>query len=206
MGLPGKVLENVDPVNVRSWAYSTYIRATILKSLESAGQTWLSFLCFISIYTFDQLSCPYQFAYIRIIYIYRKFHSVSQYLLAQFLSSIENLSSPTPLQDPFTLSPLPVILYKNAVIESMLANTPVLARGLAFATPGHVLHVRGVLVRSGRSIRWTRTTLGSFRLFFFLMNGVFKVVDGAIVVEDAAKGSFGEWVLFSVGMPGHFDL
>jgi hypothetical protein len=88
----------------------------------------------------------------------------------------------------------------------MLANTPVLARRFALTTPGLVLHMRSVLVRGGSSIRWTRTPLSSFFLFFLLAYGVFKVVDGAIVIEDAAKGSFGEWVLFSVGMPGHRDL
>lgn len=88
----------------------------------------------------------------------------------------------------------------------MLANTPVLARRLALTTPGLVLHMRSVLLRGGSSIRWTRTPLSSFFSFFLPAHGVFKVVDGAIIIEDAAKGSFGEWMLFPVGMSGHRDL
>jgi hypothetical protein len=69
-----------------------------------------------------------------------------------------------------------------------------------------MLQMRRGFVRGGSSIRRARSTVSSLFLFFLMAHGVFKVVDRAVVIEDAAKGSFGEWVLFFVGMPGHCDL
>lgn len=111
-----------------------------------------------------------------------------------------NIQSPMFL-NLFTWLPFPFSL--DASLYSMLANTPILASRLTLSTPGLVLHMRRVFVRGGSSIRRTRSTLSSFLLFFLLANGVFKVVDGAVVIEDAAKGLFGKGVLVSVGMPGH---